>query len=217
MKTVTDRADARYELIGNQVVTVTIESDYHRAEPTTVSAQLLNLSSSGAKLSLPLDLPRDRSIRIKLTLDEFGLTIYVSGKVCWAAKTTEVDHACLVGCRLSPNIPMSILEHVAQTGRLDRREEDRRPAKCAVEVVRRRTFRSVVEAADLRNYASGGVCLATSQPAELGERFGVRLGASATKIDVIVRWQMNQGNVCLVGCEYVDAASYDVLKALFEG
>lgn len=216
MKSVTERTDVRYELIGNQVVTVTIEADDHRAEPTTVSAQLLNLSTSGAKLSVPLDLPRDRAIRIKLTLDEFGLTIYVSGTVCWSAKADAADRSCLVGCRLSPNIPVSILEHVAQTGRLDRREEDRRPAKYAVDILRRRGLRTVAEPADLRNYASGGVCLATSQPAALGERFNIRLGASSTKVEVIVRWQMNQDDACLIGCEYVDAASYDVLKDLFD-
>jgi hypothetical protein len=217
MNTVTERADVRYELVGNQTVTVTADGEDYRAEPQTVTAQLLNLSTSGAKLSLPLDLPRDRSMRIKLTLEEFGLTIYVSGVVCWSAKSDGAEQSCIVGCRLNPNIPVSILEHVAQTGRLDRRDEDRRPTKFGVEVVRRRTLRSITEPADLRNYASGGVCLATAQPAELGERFGVRLGASGVKVDVIVRWTMNQGDVFLAGCEYVDPKSYDAIKSVLDG
>ena len=38
---VAKRTDERYELVGNQFVTVTIESDDHRVEPITVDAQLL--------------------------------------------------------------------------------------------------------------------------------------------------------------------------------
>lgn len=209
------RSDERYELVGNQIVTLTIDPDDHRTEPMTVSAQLLNLSTSGAKLAVPLDLPRDKAIQIKLTLEEFGLTMYISGTVCWAAK--DDAQACQIGCRLNPNIPASVLQHVAQSGRLDRRDEDRRPTNCTVAVVRRKLLRNQEESADLRNYASGGVCLAKSQPAELGERLSLRLGSSTTKIDVVVRWQMQQGEQCLLGCEYVDANSYGVLKTLLDG
>src|SRR5262245_37179336 len=113
-----NRSDERYELVGNQFVSVTLEGDDHRAEPITVDAQLLNLSSSGAKLSVPLDLPKDKLLQIKLMLEEFELTMYVSGTVCWSAKDGE--QSSLVGCKLNPNIPKSVLQHIAQSGRLDR-------------------------------------------------------------------------------------------------
>jgi hypothetical protein len=204
------RSDERYELVGNQFVTVSIEADDHRREPITVAAQLLNLSSSGAKLSVPLDLPRDKLIQIKLMLEEFGLTMYVSGTVCWTAKDGE--QSCLVGCKLKPNIPTSVLQHIAQSGRLDRRDEDRRPVKCSIAIVRRRLLRNQEEPGELLNYAIGGVCLARSQPSELGERLTVQLDKS-TKIDVLVRWQLQQGGECLIGCEYVDAGSFETVKA----
>jgi hypothetical protein len=211
--TIVERADQRYELAGNQIIPVTIVSDEHRVDPITVDAQLLNLSSTGAKLALPIDLPRDRWLRLKLTLEEFALTIYVSGKVCW--KSNGGEQSCQVGCRLNPQIPTSILQHVAQSGRLDRRDEDRRPVQRPVAIVRRRGLRTVEEPADLHNYADGGVCLSASQPAELGERLTLRLDGGP-KFEVVVRWQMQQGDQCLIGCEYVDAKVFDALKAALE-
>ncbi len=217
-KSTIDREDPRLELVGNQFVTVTIESDDNRAEPNTVAAQLLNLSAAGAKLSVPLDLPRDKSIRIKLTLEEFALTIYLSGTVCWAAK--EGTQSSLIGCRLSPTIPTSILEHVARGGTLDRRDEDRRPTENIVDLLRRRAARGPAEQAELRNYASGGVCLELSQPAELGEHIRVRFRQSASKsavqFDVVVRWQMQQSDHYLIGCEYADSQSFELVKTVVE-
>jgi len=100
---------------------------------------------------------------------------------------------------------------VAQCGRLDRRNEDRRPTQQPIAILRRHRFRTVKEKAYLRNYADGGVCLAASQPAELDERLSLRL-ADGPKFDVKVRWQMQQGDHCLLGCEYVDPKAFDALK-----
>jgi hypothetical protein len=80
-----------------------------------------------------------------------------------------------------------------------------------VKVIRRGLLRSREEPAELHNYAAGGICLAKPQPAKLGERLAVRVGNS-TKIEVIVRWQLQQGEQCLLGCQYVSAASFQVLK-----
>src|SRR5262245_231256 len=117
------RAQARIDLDEAFAVQLTIESDDGRTEQI-VTATVLNLSTGGAKLAVPLALKADKAFRLRLVVDQLGLNMYLSAKVCWSAP--DGTDACVIGCRLSPNIPDGILQHIAGGGRLDRRDESRR-------------------------------------------------------------------------------------------
>lgn len=206
---VAERAQPRYEIEESFSVELVIEPDDHRAEPIRLAATVLNLSTRGAKLAVPMALERDRTVRIQLVVDRLGLSFYLSARVCWAAPAgTE---ASVVGCQLSPPIPDGILKHIAQGGRLNRRDQDRRPVEATVAISRQGARLWSREQGLLRNYAAGGVCLETGKSAALGEKFQIRL--NGTQLGIVVRWVIQQDDRYLLGCEYEDAASYSSLEA----
>lgn len=210
------RVEPRYEIDGELGVTLIIEPNDHRAAPIELKATLLNLSASGAKMSVPMALEQDKSVRVKLVVEKLGLTFNLSARVCWA----EVAGAeqCIIGCQLSPNIPAGILQNVSQGGKLNRRDQDRRATAIQVGIGRSGGLRIWSrEKAELRNYAAGGVCLETTKTAQLGEVLRVRFAtAEVDGIDVVVRWVMQQGDRHLMGCEYQDPAGFALLRAMFD-
>lgn len=213
---VQSREAMRFEVLGDRQATLEIESDDFRSESDVLAARLVNLSSKGAKLSVSTELPRNRAIRMKLEVDELGLSFYLATRVCWT--TQAADGMWLVGCELSPNVPESILKHIADGGRLERREDDRRPVARNVGVCRKTLFRMKEELGELRNFASGGMCVSTTTPAKLGEKLAIRFGQGTEipLVEVVVRWQMQQGEHYLIGCEYADSGSFAMLTSLLK-
>ncbi len=213
---VQSREAMRFEILGDRQATLEIEPDDHRTEAAVLAARLVNLSSKGAKLSVSEQLPRNRAIRMKLAVDELGLSFYLATRVCWT--TQAADGMWFVGCELSPNVPESILKHITEGGRLERREDDRRPVLHQVGVCRKALFRLKEERGELRNFAAGGMCVSTTAPAKLGEKLAVRFGQGAEipLVEVVVRWQMQQGEHYLIGCEYADPGSFAMLTSLLK-
>lgn len=211
---VQSREAMRFEILGDRHATLEIEPDDFRSEATVLAARLVNLSSKGAKLSVAMQLPRNRAIRMKLAVDELGLSFYLATRVCWT--TEAADGTWFVGCELSPNVPESILKHITEGGRLERREDDRRSVAQSVGVCRKGFFRTREERGELRNFASGGMCVSTTAPARLGEKLAIRFGQGTEipLVEVLVRWQMQQGEHYLIGCEYVDSGSFAMLTSL---
>ena len=213
---VKSREALRFEILGDRQATLEIEPDDLRSEALILAARLVNLSSKGAKLSVSEELPRNRAIRMKLAVDELGLSFYLATRVCW---TTQGEEGMwFIGCELSPNVPESILKHITEGGRLERREDDRRPVLREVGVCRKALFRMKEERGELRNFASGGMCVSTTAPAKLGEKLAMRFGQAAEVplVEVMVRWQMQQGDHYLIGCEYADPGSFAMLTSLLK-
>jgi hypothetical protein len=205
------REELRFELVGRRFVTLTIEPDDHRAERLTGTAQLLNLSSNGARLSVPFELPKSKSMRIKLEVDDLGLSIYMAAEVCWQALSDSQENT--IGCRLSPQIPPSILKHVTEGSQPDRRDEERLPSIHRVVLDGGLGPTQMHAHAELRNYAAGGLCLEAAAPAELGQQLRLQVGSAATEVRVVVRWHLQKGVRHLIGCVYADPNGFERLTA----
>ncbi|MCE9607307.1 MAG: PilZ domain-containing protein [Planctomycetia bacterium] len=211
---VASRVEPRYEIDGELAVTLIIEPDDYRSAPIEVEATLINLSASGAKLAVPTALEQDKTVRIKLVVDRLGLSFYLSARVCWAAP--EGESSSIVGCQLSPNIPEGILQHIAQGGRLNRRDQDRRATSMQVGIARGGIRLWSREKAVIRNYAAGGVCLEMTKSAQLAEVLRLRFAMDELEgVDVVVRWVIQQEDRFLMGCEYQNATSFARLQAVF--
>lgn len=209
------RVEPRYEIDGELGVIVFIEPEDHRAEPIELKATLLNLSASGAKMSVPAALEQDKAIKIKLIVEKLGVSFYLQARVCWAEQ--DGTAASIVGCSLTPNIPEGVLSHLGSGGKLNRRDQDRRATAIQVGIGRTGLRLWSREKAELRNYAAGGVCLETGKSAQLGETLRVRFATDQVDgVDVVVRWVMQQGERFLMGCEYKDPAGFAVLRAMFD-
>jgi hypothetical protein len=210
------REAPRYELVDERQVQLELEPDDLHSEPSTVMARLLNLSTQGAKLAVPLDPPRNWTIRMKLAIDELGVSFYLSTRVCWSAPAG--DGGYLIGCQLSPAVPETVLRHVAGGARPERREDDRRPTTHQIAVIRKSFFRTREETGVLRNFATGGVCIEVGGGAKLGEVINLRLGEATEipAIEVVVRWTLQEGDRYLWGCEYADPGSFAMLASLLK-
>ncbi len=62
------------------------------------------------------------------------------------------------------------------------------------------------------------MCVSTTAPAKLGEKLAMRFGQGAEipLVEVVVRWQMQQGEHYLIGCEYADPGSFAMLTSLLK-
>ena len=74
---------------------------------------------TGARLSVPVELPLSRSLRLHLAIEEFALMFYLRAEVCWSAPRDQGGWE--IGCCLNPGIPSTLFAVLAKGGRLDRR------------------------------------------------------------------------------------------------
>lgn len=196
--------ELRYEIGGDQHVAVTIDPDDLRHGRRTLDARLINLSGGGARFSVPWAIPQGETLRVQLAIESLGLSMYVTAEVCWTAEDGSGNS--ILGCRVQPAVPAGIIAQLAQGGRLDRREVRRRPAACEVAIKRpMSSWWSSAQTGALRNVAGGGLCLETRKAVKLGEPFHIAPAESALEIEVMPRWQLQEGKSYLVGCEFVDA------------
>jgi PilZ domain-containing protein len=204
------RDTARLEFADIPTVSITLDAAQDRFKPRVIWASLINLSSQGAKLALPIILPQNKEFRLRLTIDQFALQFYVSAKVCWTAVGGE--DGSVIGCRFRPSLPNGLLDHLAAGGTLDRRDSPRGKVKSTIRIVRqRRPARS--ELANLQNFSTGGFCIETTRPATPGELFRVLPEAAEnTAFDAVIRWQLQQGKRYLLGCGYVGKKGFERLE-----
>lgn len=210
-QTVPPRVEPRYEINEALAVTVTIEPEDRRLAPFELTATMLNLSASGAKLLVPMRLENDRALHVKLAMDHLGVSFHLAARVCWTEQWE--NGAYVIGCRLSPEIPEGILQQVVQGGTLNRRDHGRRTADVALRFAPPGTSQWRRRTALLRNYAAGGVCLETTRSAAPGEI--LRLYPDRRRFaefDVTVRWVLQQSDRYIYGCEYTDAEAFERLQ-----
>jgi hypothetical protein len=220
MRTPTNTAEAlreepRYEIAGDQAVQLVVEPTDHRAQPLTLSGRLMNLSASGAKLAVAAQLPPHKTLRLRMRIESMSLELYVSANVCWASHGGADQ--CILGCRLSPRLPPGMLSHLTAGGRLDRRDSARESQLRTLRVVRDRVAGGAAQSATVHNYSRGGLCLEATTPARIGERIGIVLDQpSKPAIQVVARWQLQQGNRCIIGCGYAEADTFERLEQAWQ-
>ena len=195
--------ELRYQIDGEQLVTVTVDPDDHRAGRRTLEARLINLSSGGARFSLPLSIPVGETLRVQLAIERLGLSMYVTAEVCWTA--ADGSGNSLLGCKVQPSVPAGILAQLAQGGRLDLRSMVRRKTTCDVSIRRpSSSWWHGAPSGSLRDVACGGLCIETRKAVKLGESLHIAPSAADLQLEVLPRWQLRQGDSYLIGCVFVD-------------
>lgn len=206
------REELRYEIPGDQTVSIAVEPLDHKALPQVLEARLINLSAGGAKLAVATQLPPHKTLRVRLRIVSLSLELYVSANVCWASHSGPDQ--CILGCRLTPRIPEGMLSHLAAGGRLDRRDSARLPGLHQLQITRDRRGPEAVEWATVHNYSPGGLCLETTSPSRIGERMQLLLDLpETTPLMAVTRWQLQQGGRCILGCGYLDSDAFERLEA----
>jgi hypothetical protein len=202
--TVMEREEIRYEIQGRRLAVVSFALSDPRESPPAVSAELINLSQGGVRLSATAALPLGKSIRIRLRVEELALEFYVAAEVCWSRPEGDGTH--LVGCRFTPGIPSAMLGRLACGGMIDRRVTAR--SKDAVQM------RLTTEQGDsektvvLQNHSPGGFCILVRRPIEPETRlFLTRKGDRQPLLTGRARWQLQASREYLIGCVTEEAGT----------
>lgn len=214
MSTSQDRHDhQRYEIVGEQRVTVTIDPEDRQGRRRVFDARLINLSSGGARFAVPATIPVGEVMHVQLAIERLGLSMYVTAEVCWAENVAHGES--LLGCKLAPAVPAGLLRKVAEGGRTDRRHTRRSSTSCEVAIKRNGGgWWNGVKTAVLCNVAEGGVCMETRKPLTLGEQIRIIAPETGDEVEVVVRWQVANGSSHLSGCEFADAGRATEFEAV---
>ena len=196
-----ERRDVRYEINGGQRALLTVFPEDYRCEPQVLTAQLLNLSQNGARLSVPVELPLSRSLRLHLAIEEFALMFYLRAEVCWSAPRDQGGWE--IGCCLNPGIPSTLFAVLAKGGRLDRRHAAR--YKDGRKLLAIREIDGEKHEVTLRDYSGGGFCALAQHAGTPGERIHIFVdGPERRMIVAKIQWQMTLDDRYLLGCTYLN-------------
>ena len=204
------RGDLRYEIVGRQIASVTLDPEDVREEPAVFQARLLNLSRKGAKFSVPVEFPLQKTLRIKLSVDDLALSLFVAAEVCWSEPDGNGGHH--VGCSLNPSIPPGVFDRFAVDGRLDRRGSGRYTDTLGLRAIRKLSRKG--EVVTLRNYSRGGFCMLSRRPAQPGERIEISVDERGRlSIAAKTQWQVNLEKQYLIGCTFLDEKDFGRLQS----
>ena len=192
----------RYSLIDPLTVPVTIYSSNPYEDHKTISAKLLDFSQIGVKIAFPEEVVCNSDIRLTIVIDELGLQFHVIGEVCWCKPAK--DEKWLAGCKINPGIPGGIFDRLVSGGIRDRRS-DERSEESLYQCYRRDADGSCTRVV-LQNHSSGGFCVVSESPGEVGTQFCLDLREpSPVVVTGSTQWQIETGKTYIIGCSFLDA------------
>jgi hypothetical protein len=203
------RRDPRYQIASDSPVEVVVTSG--RDEPAA-TAQLINISISGAKIRVTSAHHVDDLIRLTMGVQQPPLEIAVEARVCWVQPAPAGKW--YLGCAFTTPIAEQVLNTFASDGILDRRNSPREPLSIPA-LAQWELSDQQVEVTLLDFSTHGGCRLHSKVPADLGKRVCLTLPSSHGKrIEIFAhaRWMREDDQGFLVGCEFQRAS--DSLRLL---
>ena len=206
--------EPRYQLCDGQVASVVLQ----RAEgcdPRSVSAQLLDISRNGVKLSVPICLPFEEEVDMRIEIPDLALNLEISATVRWVRPAGDVTW--LLGCVFNRELSDRGIAKLTSGMCLDRRRSLRREImlKATVHWELQSDGTSVV----LQNLSAGGFCMTASNAGEVGQRLLLHLekadGHDAT-VQAQIEWRLKVNKGYLVGCSFLNSYSYASLRDAVE-
>jgi hypothetical protein len=173
------------------------------------SAELCDLSQSGAKLISSKPIATQKSLRVELDVEELGLRFHVAAEVCWS-KPGEAG-TWMFGCSLNPGLPEGLFDTLASGEHVDRRLDPRQDHALTLEAIWDLNGRAMPII--LRDYSNGGFCICAREPGQIGERCHLRLTAPYDRIiPATAVWQLKVVDGFLIGCSFLNEQDFDHLK-----
>jgi hypothetical protein len=144
-------------------------------------------------------------------LTDASRPLIISGQVCW--NTPARGGQTYLGCSIEPAIPQVLLEHLASSGILERRTDQRQETSITLPAQWECDPNEV--AASILNISEGGMCLLISEMRSVGDRIRLTLDDGNQKLRYIratVCWQIDTDDGHVLGCVLDDQAAYLRLK-----
>lgn len=197
--------ETRYQLRDETEVVVQRRFD---CEPREVRGRLLDLTVSGAKLSLDAVLPVEESVTLYFRFGELNLNFMVDAQIRWVR--AAAGEQWWLGCAFAPKMPEEHLASLAGKGYLEWRPEARRKLDLSAGACWEMTQGEdiPIRIADL---SSGGVGLRSPRAAAPGQRIIIHAAdTNGQRIDIPTRcqWQVESAGDHWLGCSFLDATGF---------
>ena len=202
------RHESRFETSSRPSIRVHIQ----RSQPVeTLQAELINLSPSGAKISLSTVLRFSEVVRLRIQIPRLGINVDVNSAVRWVRPAH--DNQWIFGCSFAHDIAESVLDQLATAGLIERRRDPRH----SVRIPGFARYELVTETIpiEVRNYSDRGFCIASSRLSTVGTTVRVTvngLGDSSRSLYGEVCWQAEQDGEYLLGCMIKSNAGAEILR-----
>ncbi len=204
--------DRRYAILHACAASVIIEGDAGGG-PRSVEAQLVDLSRSGAELSVATCPSIDAAARLLINVPELQIDLVVEIEVCWAEPGE--DDTWRLGCRFEPELPENLLEQLATGGVLDRRTDSRTPVSLRATACWEHDEARVP--VRLQDISAGGFCMACAHISQSDRRLLLHLSRPDGKMESIkarMQWRLKTGDQYLVGCGLENVLDFHRLRAV---
>jgi hypothetical protein len=206
--------DTRFQFANADAIDVRVEAESD-GQCSRIDAELIDFSAGGLRLRSDAPLVEDDSLTVTVDFkepSEHTRPLTVRAQVCWA--TLAPKGQFYVGCTIEPAIPESLLEHLAASGILERRLEDRQ--ETSITVTARWELDRVEWEATILNLSTGGVCVSIPQLGIVGDRLRLTVPNEKqppTYVYVKARWQIGTEEGYVLGCDFGERGSYERLAA----
>ena len=203
-----------------QRIVVTIERA-NPSSPTSIEAQLLDISSGGIKLQTSSCLRIEESIVVGLDVQSLGLSLALPATVSWAR---PVDgEAWHLGCVFSSSLAEETLDKLAAAGHLQRRGDPR--IEISIDGYVRWEACEERVPARITDVSVDGFCICIPQTDSMGKRLLMEVENgqdAAIRIPARVRWskELDRGfatgtRYLSLGCTFMDKKSFGLLRKRF--
>ena len=205
--------EVRYQVANAEAIDVVVETD-SGGECARLEAELIDISQEGVRLRSEAPIAEEVLLIITVTFKELkGLSkpLIVYGQVCWT--TLARKGLFYLGCSIEPAIPQVLLDYLAASGILERRQDVRQ--ETSITLPARWELDQAELSASILNISDGGMCLLISQMGNASDRLRLTLfdeDEEPAYVLVTVRWQIGTEDGHVLGCDFDDRAAYRLLK-----
>ena len=202
----------RYKIRDGQNATVVLERAAQSDRPA-LTASLIDLAESGAKLSASSCIPIGEFVQLRLMVEQLESEFQSAAEVCW--NRPGKDGEWLVACAFRPQVPKHIFDTLAACGVLERRESERRYVSLPVTV--RWELDEESDSARLQDFSDGGFSIVISHAIETGRRLSmVCEGSDGEPLEVRakVQWTLRTPEQHLIGCSMLHDQDFGCLRSL---
>ena len=207
-----DRQEQRFEVRQGCGASVTIKRRTGRS-PKRIQGQLKDLSSSGAKVTVPYCIPFEEAVRVRIEIPELSLRISVPAEVCWIRSMD--DSTWVIGCSLNKELSVDVLDKIAAGGYIDRRRSPWQ--KTDIRATARWELAETWLPIRIVDISAGGFCFFCEEPKQAGLGTSLLLerpdGTSVTVCGKEV-WHKQVKDGFLVGCTLLDRGDFRYLDEI---
>ncbi len=166
-----------------------------------LKAEMLDLSTGGAKLRVSELLRLDEKIDVRIETHDRHIELTVPSKICWI-RADGANHWTL-GCAFQPPLPNHLIVSLAHRGYVERRTNHRKPIQRTAQV--RWEMESTWQAVTLLDYSDDGFCMTGLLPSLETSRLllnGQLAEGEHVELPAQLQWKCRENDTWVCGCQF---------------